>query len=303
MLYRLKDKLRKTWFQTWCRGILCTPPISHGQLGDDVIILSAVGNRDVLMYLVAIKSFYHFFKRGRVVLLVQDNCPASNIDLLVSHANPLHILRDSEVELGGCPRGGTWERLVTIVREVAARYVIQLDSDTVTFDDISEVRESVTSNASFMIGTWRRQELEPMQVARERVKDAKSTHVQMMSEKNFDQLPGYAGLKYARGQSSFAGFARASCDFEVLQQFSRRMEDIVGHSKWREWGSESVASNFLVANSPVASVLPFPKYATYSPPGSSHGQSSLIHFEGTNRFKHGLYIEKARMMIDKINGK
>jgi hypothetical protein len=302
MFYRIKDRVKKAWFKTWCRNVLRTPPISPVGGGDDVLILSGVGNRDLLMYLVAIKSFYHFFNRGRVLLLVQDNCPESNLEVLMHHVNPLRIVRDSEVKLGRCPHGGTWERLVSIVREVKDRYVIQLDSDTVTFGEIPEVKECVSSNTSFMIGTWRNQELEGLQQASKRVRDVKSTHVQMLAEKSLDRLPGYEVLKYARGQSSFAGFAKASCTVEALEQFSEQMENIVGHSKWREWGSESVASNFMIANAPAATILPHPKYATYMPPSRKYGRSSLVHFEGTNRFKHGFYIEKARSMIDRING-
>ena len=188
------------------------------------------------------------------------------------------------------------------MHEVKDRYVIQLDSDTVTVDEIREVEEHVRSNTSFMIGTWRNQELEPIQKACERVRNVQGTHVQMMAEKNFDRLPGYETLKYARGQSSFAGFAKGSCSMQTLEQFSEQMETLVGHSKWREWGSESVSSNFLVANSPAGSILPFPKYATYKPPKAGYQQSSLIHFEGTNRFKDGYYIERARFMIDRIRG-
>jgi hypothetical protein len=302
MFYRIRDKVKKAWFKSWCRAVLRTPPISGKGSSDELIILSAVGNRDLLMYLVAIKSFYHFFNRGRIVLLVQDDCPASNIEVLTHHVNPLRILRDSEIEVGRCPRGGTWERLVAIVNEVRDRYVIQLDSDTVTIGEIREVEECVRSNTSFMIGTWRMQELESVQQACKRVKDAKSAHVQMMAEKNFERLPAYETLKYARGQSSFAGFAKGSCTMQALEQFSQQMEKLVGYSKWREWGSESVTSNFLVANSPTASVLPHPKYATYMPPRAAYELSSLIHFEGTNRFKDGFYIDKARFMIDRISG-
>jgi hypothetical protein len=302
MFYRIKNKIKKTWFNSQCQRVLRTPPIRP--IDDNVVILSAVGNQDVLMYLIAIKSFYHFFKRGRIVLLVQDSCPSRNLDVLRHHVNPLRVLRDSEVELGNCPGDGAWgwERLITAVNEVKDHYVIQLDSDTVTLGEIPEVEESVTSNGSFMIGTWPNQDLEPLEHASKRVKSAESTHVQMMAEKGFDKLPGHETLRYARGQSSFAGFAKGSCSLQALQQFSEQMDKIVGHSKWGEWGSESVASNFLVANSPAASILPYPKYATYAPPQAKYERSSLIHFEGTNRFRHGFYVSKARQMIDAIGG-
>jgi len=301
MFYRIKDKVKKTWFNRCCGDVLRSPPICSPRDSDDVTILSAVGNRDLLMYLVAIKSFYYFFKRGRTLLLVPDNCPQENLALLEHHVNPLRILRDSEVDVGKCPRGGTWERLVAIAHEARDRYVIQLDSDTVTFDKIPEVESCVDANTSFMVGTWHEQGLESLQEASKRVRNANGTHVQMLAEKNFDRLPGAESLKYARGQSSFAGFRKGSNAFQELERFSEQMEQLLGYSKWREWGSESVSSNFLVANSPSASVLPHPKYATYWPPATKYERSSLIHFEGTNRFREGFYIRKARVMIDKLN--
>ena len=118
-----------------------------------------------------------------------------------------------------------------------------------------------------------------------------------MAERGFDRLANRAELRYARGQSSFAGFAAGSISHESLERFSVEMEGIVGHAKWREWGSESVASNFMIANSPKAMMLPYPKFSTYHPGRANYEQSALLHFEGTNRFKNGLYIEKARRMI------
>ena len=34
-------------------------------------------------------------------------------------------------------------------------------------------------------------------------------------------------------------------------------------SRWTEWGTEQVTSNYVVANSPEAMVLPYPKYACF----------------------------------------
>jgi hypothetical protein len=302
MLYSLRNKVKKGWFDARCAQVLRTGPIEPND--DQVLILSAVGNQDVVMYLVAIKSFYSFFRRGRIVLLVPDSCTPGNIDTLKHHVNPLRILRDSDIDMTGCPNSGAWgwERLIAVLNEVSkGSYVIQLDSDTVTFGDVPEVRECVRSNTSFMIGTWSEQELESLQQASERVRDKKSDHVQMEAERNLYRLQDAGTLKYARGQSSFAGFASRSFTPQTLRKFSEQMENLVGQSKWGEWGSESVASNFVVANSPSATILPYPKYATYIPNRNrNYEQSSLIHFEGTNRFREGLYIEKARYMIDRI---
>src|SRR2546427_7080297 len=124
MFYPIRNKIKKTWFNTSCTRVLRTPPIKP--VDDNVLILSAVGDQDVLMYLVAIKSFYHFFNRGRIVLLVQDSCPSGNLETLRRHVNPLRILRDSEVNIGKCPHSGAWgwERLVAVVNETKGSYVI-----------------------------------------------------------------------------------------------------------------------------------------------------------------------------------
>ncbi len=298
MLFRLRRKLAKARFNAAAKDILKTLPIRP--CDDGLVILSAVGNDDVLMYLVAVKSFHHFLRRGRMIVLVQDDCPQFNIDIIRHHVQPLRILRDSEVRLGECPQGGTWERLVSVVREAESQYVIQLDSDTVTVSEIPEIAKCVELNRSFMIGTWRNQDIISAAEARDMVKDVASTHVQMLAEKNLGKLTAFASLRYARGQSSLAGFSRGCSSFSLLEEFSRRMEDVLGAKKWREWGSESVASNFVIANSSDAIVLPFPKYATYMPPSNDGRESVVVHFEGTHRFKDGRYIASARDMISRI---
>src|SRR3546814_1079040 len=56
-----------------------------------------------------------------------------------------------DVDTGPCPRGGCWERLLTLLDMRADAYVIQLDSDTIALGDIPEVVEAITSNRSFTL--------------------------------------------------------------------------------------------------------------------------------------------------------
>lgn len=299
MLYRVRRKITKAWFNLNCRSILETPPIP-ARPNDELIVLSGVGNNDLLMYLVAIKSFMNRLQRGKIMLLVPDDCPPENLEILKRHTNAYRIVRDSEVNLGRCRPGGTWERLVSIVRELDDHYVIQIDSDTVTIGDVPEVAAHVNANASFMIGTWRNQSIDTAAQAVERVKDHASQHVQMLAERRLTELPNTESIRYARGQSSFAGFARGSANFESLEALSIQMESMLGAEKWRQWGSESFASNFVIANSPSAYMLPFPAYSTFCPPKQNFAESSLIHFEGTYRFQEGFYIEQAKRAIARL---
>ncbi|MBS0174488.1 MAG: hypothetical protein JSR64_10670 [Nitrospira sp.] len=297
MFYRLRSKLNKTIYDFRCKGVLDKPTLPP--LKDDVVILSAVGNHDLIMYLVAVKSFFARFGRGRAVVLVPDNFDDANLKILVEQVNPLRVIRDGEVRVGRCPRGGTWERLVSIIDLLKEHYVIQLDADTVTVGDIGEVIQCVERNQSFTIGTWANQTIEPMENARQNARKSTSTHVQILAEQNFDRLSNFQTGSYVRGQSSFAGFAKGSFTHEALEEFSVEMSAVLGDRKWNEWGSESLASNYVVANSTNAQVLPFPKYRGYVPGESLEKGRSFIHFEGTNRFKGGAYVRKS---LEAIHG-
>jgi hypothetical protein len=94
-------------------------------------------------------------------------------------------------------------------------------------------------------------------------------------------LSGGFGRRYVRGGAVFAGFAR---------RLFRR---------WREWGSEQVASNYLIANSPEECVLPCPKYASLWP-GVLYEQASFLHGLGTNRFKGGTCREIASRVVREL---
>jgi len=77
------------------------------------------------------------------------------------------------------------------------------------------------------------------------------------------------------------------------------MEQLVGPSKWREWGSEQVTSNFLVANMPGSLVLPVGRYPFWAPKRDLC-ETALIHFFGARRFSGGMYRRQARAIIDEL---
>ena len=68
-----------------------------------------------------------------------------------------------------------------------------------------------------------------------------------------------------------------------------------------EWGSEQVASNFVVANSPSASVLPYPRYACFDPDLASPSQVAFLHFVGTWRFHGGIFAAAAKTAIARLS--
>jgi len=301
MIGQFKKRIRTAWFNSRCRDIFLTSPVKI--IKDNLAIVSMVCHKDLTMYLIAIKSLYHYLKQGEIFIVNDGTLTNSDINILDHHLSFPQIIDAKDINVGKCPKGGTWERLLFIADKAKDYYVVQIDADTLTIDDIPEAISCVLENRSFMIGNWRRHKVDPMDDYCESInrRNDNSTHVQVIAEKNFYKLKDYKALKYASGSSAFTGYVKGSFSREVVEMFSREMEEILGASKWSEWGSEQVAFNFIISNSKPSAVLPFPKYAAYSPlSGNSYNESSFLHFFGTYRFKSGFYIDKARGMIEKL---
>lgn len=78
------------------------------------------------------------------------------------------------------------------------------------------------------------------------------------------------------------------------------MQQQVGKQKWHEWGSEQVASNFMVANTDNAIVLPVDRYPFWQP-CLDINRAVLIHFFGTFRFIGGMYVRQGLRLIKQLS--
>ena len=128
------------------RGILKTAPLQIRDNG--VKILSMVCHRDIVMYLVAAKSLYQRLGFGSFIVVDDGSLTADDRQILTRHLNP-QIIHIDVISTAGCPKGGTWERLLKILDFTDASYVIQLDADTLTLGPIEDVRRCVQENVSF----------------------------------------------------------------------------------------------------------------------------------------------------------
>lgn len=305
MLYRVRRHLNSFWFNRGTRGILDTPPVrcdSHSA----VTFVSQVCHLDVFMYLVALKSLTRFLAPRRVVALDDGSLTMTDRSWLIQQVPGLKLMRITEIHSDSCPSGGCWERLLFIATTVGDEYVLQIDADTLTLKSPREVLRCVSENQSFTLGTKMGPAIIPMTdrcaAAKGHVKaHPEEQHVQSLAEMHFDQLRGFHHLRYVRGNAGFAGYAKGSFTREVVRDFSAQMWAILGQQKWAEWGSEQVASNFVVANSPNAEVLPFSRYA-YFEPSLEVERCAFIHFIGEHRFKRGTYRKLASSIVGELRG-
>ncbi len=271
-----------------------------------------IGTRVLLPYLVAVKSLHARLGIGRVAILDDGTLTAADKAVLARHLGDPAIRSIRDVETGACPSGGCWERLLTLLDMTADDYVVQLDSDTLTIGAVPEVADAIAANRSFtLLGDPRAGEqgilslpdfMAAYHPRGSGIDPAGPAHVQLSIEGHWDRYPDAARHRYIRGCAGFAGFARGGAASRAsAEAFSCAAETIVGRDKWHRWGSEQVASNFLVANSADPVLLPYARYSNYwnEPPGL---EARFLHFVGTHRYSTGEYRRRTIEAIGVLGG-
>ena len=299
MLYKLKDNARRAVFGIQVKGVLSAPPVTM-RPESGLILLSQLQHKDVIMYLLAAKTFASRMQPGQVHVVNDGSLTTEDKVLLAAHIPGVQVHSLEQFRRRGCPEGGTWERLLAIAELVKEGYVVQLDSDTLTLADIPEIRQCVEKQQGFTIATFDNADFETMVTrqarAGKRLNDG-NNHVQIAAEAHFDRLKGFHQMRYVRGCSGFAGFPRNSFSSEYVEDLSRQMAAAIG-DRWREWGSEQVMSNIVVANLSRARVLPHPKYSDCLRRRSE--ETVFVHFIGVCRFRGGVYAKLAQQKIREL---
>lgn len=196
----------------------------------------------------------------------------------------------------GCPQGGCWERLAYLAQLNKEKYVIQIDADTLTRGKLKEVSDSVDQNRSFVLcgDSIQNQVMSMSEVPR-----TGGTHVQSVVESRLSSIPDASKLSYVRGCAGFSGYAAGTVTLEGMQSWSKRMSELVGEELWKQWGSEQITSNLILANQEGLKVLPISKYSGFFPEkGPDLDALQFIHFIGTNRFRNGTYAQLGQKWID-----
>lgn len=298
MFSNLRTRLKTKHFEFVCRDILRTPRVEPGTL--PVAVVSMVRSEHTLMYLLAIKSFLRHVPAAAVTVIDDGSLSPADHALLRAHVGGLAIVPIAGIDSGACPRGGCWERLLYILDLSASRYVVQLDSDVLTSGPVPEVVEAIAANRSFTLGSEARYGIMTTEEAALAIAGEDPAETQFAAEFALPRIPPGIGRFYVRGSAGFAGFARAATSRATAEAFSAAMEAQMG-KRWEEWGTEQVASSFLVASSPGGFVLPWPKYCCFYD-REDVGASALIHFIGTWRFRGGVYARLGRRVAAELMG-
>jgi len=308
ILNKIQYKINKKRFDHAAREIRNTPPAEY-KLNKEIVIVSQVYHNAVDMTLIALKSFLLEFGQGFVELLDDGSLTQEDIALFKEHLPHINITHIDDIDVGKCPKGGCWERLIHISNLSSEAYVLQVDTDTVTVNNIFEVYDYVSNNQAFTIGgpTWDKP-VDLNYLAKTMAK-FKKAHVQVAGEKILHSIESIALERYCRGCAAFTGFPKGGLKFEDIEAFSMEMEQKLGSPLWNEWGSEQFCSNVMISKCENPEILSWPKYQNYGFPvfnsdsntKNIHSRVSVLHFIGSNRFVDNTYKDLSERMIEKIN--
>jgi len=305
MIDRILRKGREALHHRSVRTALVTPPIMP--TADRVVIFSMIGTRVLLPYLVAVKSLRARIGIGRIVILDDGSLTGADKAVLARHLGNPEIRSIHDVQVGCCPHGGTWERLLTLLDLRADDYVIQLDSDTVTVGDVPEVLAAIRDNRSFtLLGDPETDGVGvlplPEFVAHRYPAGAPAghQHIQATIESRFADYPEATAYRYVRGCAGFTGFARGGpSGRSEAEAFSLACEALVGKARWTEWGTEQVTSNFLLSNESGMVPLPYRRYLNYWNEAPDP-DARFLHFVGTHRYSTGEYRRRSVGQIARL---
>lgn len=296
MLDGLTRRLGRLSYRWLCAGALRTPPLRPRPA--PLRIVSMLRHDDVLMYLLAIKSFYRRIDGGEIIVLDDGTLTDADRAILHEHIEAFQIVRIDDIDTGPCPRGGAWERLLYILDQSRESYVVQLDADILTTGPLQDVVAATRGNRAFTLRGGPGEAVVDLPAAAAQVSGLDPRYLQIRAELALPGLPAELGRLYIRGSAGFAGFARGGPGRDIAEAFSTRMEAMMGRA-WHGWGTEQVTSNFIVANSPDPVALPWPTYCCFEPPCDGSG-AHLVHFVGTWRFQRGVYIRQSRAAIAEL---
>lgn len=305
MFFRLRRSLQVRRYNKEVRAILDAPPLPLAADGNYTLV-SQICHWDVLMWLVAAKSWARFGAPRKVWLLDDGTLTAKDRAVLEDHVPAVTIVTRGDVKNDRCPKGYFFERILLIADLVPDSYVMQLDSDTVTTSAPTEATDCIDQDTCFTLGTNFVPEIVPILEAQKVCANHDWTprqlqHEQVQSELAFDKLENPESRRYVRANAAFAGFAKGSISRADVESFSEEMEHLLGE-RWTAWGTEQVTSNYLIANQDYSKVFREPRYAWHAP-GHDLSEACFIHFIGTYRFDNGTYAglsqQVARELIDR----
>src|SRR5262245_7177740 len=96
-------------FDAACKGVLRSAPVTLDP-ASNLAVVSQVQHKDVLMFLLALKSFSLRVKPAAVYVIDDGSLSTADRAELARQVPGLSLLELPQFQSAACPRGGCWER-------------------------------------------------------------------------------------------------------------------------------------------------------------------------------------------------
>lgn len=308
MLYHIKNYLQYTRFNFLTREILQTPPLRLDSENARYSLHSLVCERDLHMYLLAVKSFVSRVVGGCVVAHSDGTLTERSEKVLQEHLPGIIIVSREEANLRAkesLPEGlqkirsygGCFDRLIDSLLWARGQRHIQMDSDILTIrtpEWIISWMENGTG--AFVISDYEKDDVRlspPVPGVEE--------HIQTQLERAQSKIEKRLGMEFGNVVGLCAGFYGWTDQLKLneILKFVLACEEL-GYDMTK-WGAEQVVTTWLLSAHGIER-LPREDYINLQECAFHlRNSASMIHFIGNNRFRSGWYAESARREIKRLN--
>lgn len=306
MLYNIRRKSNYYIFNLFTNLIYETKPIP---LSKDPIfsIHSLVRDQDLNLYLLAIKSFISRVANADVFVHSDGTLSKKSISILQYHLPGIKIITKAESDRYAksvlSNKAFTirnyytsYKRLIDCTLYSNYNYYMQMDSDFITSNEPTYIKEFLLDENfayPFVICDYYKEDYTTKP-------QSPKEHIQTQMERAKTDIAYKLGYTIGNTNGLCAGLYGCSNQLSIAEivNFVTVCENIGFNMK--QWGTEQVTTTWLL-KSKNAKILPTDLYInlnryTFDFIYKAH----MIHFIGKYRFKRGLYIAKAREVINNL---
>jgi hypothetical protein len=304
MLYRVRKRLHTTRFWLAARGIYRTPPLPCDPTAD-CSIHTMLSHSDLLMYLLAIKSFLRFRPLARVVVHSDGSLTRGDEAVLHAHVPNIRIVSSPEADtraqqelnpflLDWRRRDASWRRVIDteLWCETPRRMII--DADILTIRQPSAVLEWMAGAGGgrpLLFGAPAGPPSGPIAAGVGR------RHMQTIFREQLATVAALANRPAEFFQGATSGYYGCERELSLSAIETVLRAGLEAGVPMHEWGGEQCLVVYLLSTAQPIRLDPR-QYVNFAPEVKERlPEVAVAHFFGTFRYHGGIYPRLAAAVV------
>ena len=304
MFYRFRKRLNQLRFWMSAKGVWGTPPTPCDPTAA-CTIHTMLGQSDLLMYLVAIKSFLRFRPQARVMAHSDGSLTGAEEDQLRAHVPGIRVVSAGEADdrakntlnsylAEWRALDASWRRVIDteLWCETSRRMII--DSDILTIrkpDSVLDWIEGKAGSRPLMFGSVDARPGGPIP------EGTGKRHIQNIFRERLAQVAAGAGRAAEFYQGGTSGYYGCTRELSLVEIERLIRAGLAAGVPMAEWGGEQCLVVYVLSTSdPIR--LDVRKYFNFAPEAMDRlSEVAVAHFYGTFRFYDAVYQRQAAEVV------